>query len=60
MAPKRARSSSSPGGHRTVFRGDDYVMSFALPNFFHISIAHAILRNKGAQIGKLDYLGRFS
>ncbi len=51
----------SPGGHRTVFRGDDYVMSFALPNFyFHISMAHAILRNKGAQIGKLDYLGRFS
>ena len=51
----------SPGGNRTVFRGNDYVLSFALPNFyFHISMAHAILRNRGAQVGKLDYLGRFS
>ncbi|WP_160007617.1 DUF1993 family protein [Rhizobium sp. 18055] len=51
----------SSGGNKVVFRGDDYVMNFALPNFyFHVSMAHAILRNRGAPVGKLDYLGSFS
>jgi hypothetical protein len=51
----------SPGGNRVVFRGDDYLTNFALPNFyFHVSMVHAILRNQGAPLGKLDYLGRFS
>jgi hypothetical protein len=36
-------------------------MNFALPNFyFHVSMVHAILRNQGAPVGKLDYLGSFS
>lgn len=51
----------SPGGNKVVFSGDDYVLKFALPNFyFHLSMVHAILRNQGAPVGKLDYLGRFS
>lgn len=51
----------SPGGNKVTFRGEDYLMTFALPNFyFHVSMAHAILRNQGAPVGKLDYLGRFS
>jgi hypothetical protein len=51
----------SPGGNKVVFRGDDYLTNFALPNFyFHVSMVHAILRNQGAPVGKLDYLGRFS
>jgi uncharacterized protein len=38
----------------------DYVLNFGLPNFyFHVTTAHAILRNQGVAIGKRDYLGPF-
>jgi hypothetical protein len=51
----------SPGGNKIVMRGDEYVATFALPNFyFHIATAHAILRNQGLPVGKMDYLGSFS
>ncbi|WP_028747263.1 DUF1993 family protein [Rhizobium mesoamericanum] len=51
----------SPGGNKIAFRGDEYVMTFALPNFFfHLATAHAILRNRGVPIGKMDYLGRLA
>lgn len=40
------------------FPGQAYLLHVALPNFFfHVSVAHAILRHKGVPIGKLDYLG---
>lgn len=43
---------------RGWYGGDDYIRHLVLPDFFfHISIAHAILRHLGAQIGKRDYLG---
>jgi len=46
------------GEHRLKFAVPDYLMRFALPNFyFHCSIAFAILRNQGLQIGKADFLG---
>jgi hypothetical protein len=39
-------------------RGDEYLLGFALPNFyFHVATAHAILRHQGVAIGKRDYLG---
>ncbi|MGK5072864.1 DUF1993 domain-containing protein [Janthinobacterium sp. ZB1P44] len=42
------------------FSGDDYLLSFAFPNFyFHVSMVHAILRNNGVAVGKLDYLGPY-
>ena len=48
----------SAGEHRFTFGTRDYLVHFALPNFyFHCSIAHAILRNQGLQIGKSDFLG---
>jgi len=48
----------SPGGNAMSLRGDDYMLTFGLPNFFfHISIAHAILRNAGVAVGKRDFLG---
>jgi uncharacterized protein len=44
---------------RGWFGGDDYIRHLVLPDFFfHISIAHAILRHPGAKIGKRDYLGK--
>jgi hypothetical protein len=40
------------------FLGKDYVLGFAVPNFFfHLTTAYAVLRMKGVPIGKLDYLG---
>ena len=40
------------------FSGQDFLFSFALPNFFfHVTTAHAILRHNGVPIGKMDYLG---
>ncbi|TCU64014.1 hypothetical protein EDE08_11779 [Bradyrhizobium sp. R2.2-H] len=46
---------------RGWFGGDDYIRQLVLPDFFfHISIAHAILRHLGAKIGKGDYLGELS
>ena len=40
------------------FKGLGFIQSFALPNvFFHITIAYAILRHNGVDVGKRDYLG---
>jgi uncharacterized protein len=47
------------GSGRMEFRGEDYLLSFALPNFFfHATTAYAVLRNQGLPIGKRDFLGR--
>ncbi|CAG9182003.1 hypothetical protein LMG23992_04636 [Cupriavidus laharis] len=41
-----------------TFDGKSYLLGFALPNFyFHITTAYDILRHKGVQIGKVDFLG---
>jgi hypothetical protein len=38
--------------------GQDYLLNFALPNFyFHVATAHDILRHNGVSIGKREYLG---
>ena len=40
------------------FDGKTYLLNFALPNFyFHLTMAFAILRHNGLEVGKLDYLG---
>jgi hypothetical protein len=40
------------------FNGKDYVTKFALPNFyFHASMAYALLRKNGVDLGKGDFLG---
>jgi uncharacterized protein len=47
------------GTGRMEFIGEDYLLSFALPNFmFHSSTAYAVLRSQGVAIGKRDFLGR--
>lgn len=41
-----------------AFKGQDYVTKFVLPNFyFHASMAYALLRTNGVELGKGDYLG---
>ena len=38
--------------------GPDYLFNFALPNFyFHVTTAYDILRARGVQIKKMDYIG---
>ncbi len=40
------------------FRGQDYLLHFALPNFyFHVTTAYAILRHNGVELGKRDFIG---
>jgi len=39
--------------------GTTYLMSFVMPNFyFHAAAAYNILRNKGVDVGKMDFLGQ--
>ena len=45
-------------GHYAEYTGESFLLSFSLPNFyFHATTAYDILRAKGLQIGKRDYLG---
>jgi hypothetical protein len=41
-----------------TLKGQQYLNNFGFPNFyFHASVAHAILRHNGVEIGKRDFLG---
>jgi uncharacterized protein len=38
--------------------GDDYLLHVAIPNFFfHATMAYAILRHNGVDLGKMDFIG---
>jgi len=40
------------------FKGQAYLLNFVMPNFFfHVTMAYAILRHNGVEIGKRDFLG---
>lgn len=42
------------------FTGQDYLLHYGLPQFFfHVTTAYDILRSKGIEIGKRDYMGTF-
>jgi hypothetical protein len=46
------------GGQQLHFKGEPYLVHFALPNFyFHATAAYAILRSCGVSLGKRDFLG---
>lgn len=48
------------GGKDRTFNGLDYLVKYALPNFyFHTTTAYDILRHNGVPLGKRDYLGSF-
>jgi hypothetical protein len=41
------------------FTGINYLTNFVLPNFFfHVTVAYALLRKNGVDIGKRDFLGQ--
>lgn len=46
------------GSRELPFEGGVFLRTFSLPNFyFHVSTTYSILRQKGAPLGKADYLG---
>lgn len=58
-AEERAVTVKYPGVE-FQFDGAGYLLGFGLPNFaFHLMTAYNILRMKGLDIGKTDYLGSF-
>ena len=47
------------GSFRLPYLGQDFLLSFSLPNFyFHTTTAYDMLRMRGTPIGKRDYAGR--
>jgi hypothetical protein len=45
-------------GKDVKFNGQNYLLHYALPNFyFHTTMAYALLREGGVEIGKLDFIG---
>lgn len=51
--------SLKAGPTELKFKGAAYLTTFVLPNFhFHATIAYAILRHAGVDIGKRDFLGK--
>ena len=42
------------------FTGQSYLFNYGLPHFFfHDSMAYAILRHNGVEVGKKDYIGAY-
>jgi hypothetical protein len=40
-----------------TMRGEDYLRHWALPNvYFHVTMAYALMRHNGVDLGKTDYL----
>ena len=45
-------------GRTMEFPGEMFLKAFSLPNFFfHVTMAYALLRQGGVELGKMDYLG---
>src|SRR5258708_1388368 len=41
-----------------VIGGEDYLLQIAVPNiYFHLTMAYAVLRHNGIDVGKMDFLG---
>ena len=50
--------SLTAGSRELHFKGQPYLLNFALPNFyFHVTTAYDLLRACGVTIGKMDYIG---
>jgi hypothetical protein len=46
-------------GQTKSYRGDRFLLEFALPNFFfHLTLAYAILRKEGVPLEKGDFMGK--
>lgn len=60
-APEGKRITLAPFGIYLDLTADRYLNDWILPNlYFHVTIAYAILRMKGAEIGKGDFLAHLA
>jgi hypothetical protein len=58
FAGAEARPVALPFLPGKLILGADYAHELALPNFyFHLSMAYAILRHNGVNLGKTDFIG---
>ena len=58
FAGASARKIALPWAPGKALVGEDYLLQIILPNvYFHLTIAYAILRHNGVDIGKMDFLG---
>jgi hypothetical protein len=58
LAGGEKRKVSPPWLGGRWLHGDDYLVHVAIPNFFfHVTMAYAILRHNGVELGKMDYIG---
>ena len=47
------------GGMELKFNGLQFLLGFAYPNFyFHVTTTYDILRHRGVELGKMDFLGK--
>lgn len=47
------------GPNEMTFTGADYLLHFAMPNFyFHCATAYGLLRHNGLEVGKRDFMRR--
>lgn len=54
-AEQHVRLSWAPGKY---LEGQDYLLQMTIPNlYFHLTVAYAILRHRGVDVGKMDFLG---
>jgi hypothetical protein len=54
-AERRVGFSWAPG---KTMAGEDYLVQMTIPNtYFHLTMAYAILRHDGVDVGKMDFLG---
>lgn len=62
IASREGMSFTAPiGGETFQYTLEEYSVRFSIPNFyFHLVTAYVILRSKGVNIGKLDYLAQFT
>jgi hypothetical protein len=50
-----------PNGVRFVMTSEEDIRDWIMPNFyFHVTMAYALLRNAGLDVGKMDFLGHMA
>ncbi|RYZ40870.1 MAG: DUF1993 family protein, partial [Myxococcaceae bacterium] len=55
------RVITQPRWEGKVMSGADFLLEYAVPNFFfHTTHVYALLRHNGVSLGKADYLGTLS
>ena len=58
FAGASARNIALPWAPGKVLVGEDYLLQVIVPNvYFHLTMAYAILRHNGVDLGKMDFLG---